>query len=99
VKSKLDSVEENYAIGKIADEIFNKYSIKYKEEIVKIEKEIVRVSFGTSNLEKCLKYVVDFCVKPYEWWEKASIGSRTILQNILFPDGIIYNRQNDTIGE
>jgi site-specific DNA recombinase len=97
LQNKIDTVEENHAIGKVTTEVFNKYASKYKGEIYEIEKELQKITFADSNLEKCLKFVVNFCVKPNEYWQKAEIGERTILQNIIFPNGIIYDRKNDTV--
>ena len=97
IKEKIETVEENHAIGKIATEVYNKYTSKYTKELQEIEQEMEKVAFGSSNLSKCLNFVVEFCSKPAKWWENANIGERTIIQNILFPNGIIYERQNDQV--
>src|SRR5690606_25304852 len=61
------------------------------------QSELQKMSVGSSNLEKCLNLVVDFCRKPLLWWESAQIGEKMILQNLIFPNGIIYERKNDRV--
>ena len=31
------------------------------------------------------------------WWENAKVGEKMILQNLIFPSGIIYERKNDRV--
>ena len=77
--------------------MFDKFKNKFSEEMNKVENLLAQIKRGSSNLEKCLKLVVKYCQKPLIWWENASIGDRMIFQNIVFPDGIIYDRKKDRI--
>lgn len=97
LREKIETVEENHAIGKITQEVYRKYTSKYMKELQEIEKELQKVTFGSSNLSKCLNFVLKFCLNPSKWWESGTIGERTILQNIIFPNGIIYDRKNDRV--
>lgn len=91
LKNKLETIEENFVTGEINKELFHKYSGKYLKEIAEIEAELQKVQKGSSNLEKCLDFVVKFCEKPLKWWESAKIWERSILQNLMFPNGILYD--------
>ncbi len=91
LKKTLDIVEEKFVIGDINKELYTKYSSKYNQEIQEIEEYLQKIPNGSSNLEKCLNFVMKFCEKPLKWWENANISDRTIIQNLLFPKGIIYN--------
>ncbi len=97
LRKKIDTVEENLAIGVIDRTIFQKFSTRYNQEINEIEKTLQKVSFGTSNLQRCLDIVVKVCKIPLKWWEQASVGDRMIFQNIVFPEGIFYNREKNEI--
>lgn len=97
IQKKLDSIEEKFVLSDINRELYNKYTAKYSSERQEIEQELAKVSVGSSNLEKVLDFVVGFCLKPVQWWENARIGERTLMQNLIFPDGIIYDRKNDGV--
>ena len=94
---KIEAVEENRAIGEITKEMHLKYISKYNTEKVEIEKDLRQFEVGSSNLQKCLNLVVNFCKNPLKLWENGKIWERTILQNIIFPRGILYNPKNDKV--
>lgn len=97
LKNKIESAEEKLVTGVIDRPMFDKFKDKFSEEMNKVENLLAQIKRGSSNLEKCLKLVVKYCQKPLLWWENASIGDRMIFQNIVFPDGIIYDRKKDRI--
>jgi DNA invertase Pin-like site-specific DNA recombinase len=97
LKKKLETAEENLVTGVIERTMFDKYSKKFNTEIADLENQLTKYGNGSSNLEKCLKLVVDFCQKPLVWWENARVGEKMILQNLIFPNGIIYNREKDRV--
>ena len=75
--------------------MFDKFQAKFTAEMMEVENLMAKIKKGSSNLEKCLKLIVKYCQKPLLWWENASIGQRMIFQNIMFPEGIIYDRKNE----
>lgn len=77
--------------------MFDKFTSKFNTEIVELETQLAKFSKGSPNLEKCLNTVVRFCRKPLLWWENAQVEEKMILQNLLFPSGIIYDRKNDRV--
>lgn len=97
LKTKIENAEENLVTGVIDRPMFNKYSSKYNSEIEEIQKHLDKMGKGSSNLQKCLNLVVNFCRKPLLWWENARVGEKMILQNLIFPSGIIYERKNDRV--
>ena len=97
LKNKIESAEEKLVTGIIDRPMFDKFKNKFSEEMNKVENLLEQIKRGSSNLEKCLKLVVKYCQKPLLWWENASVGDRMIFQNIVFPEGIIYDRKKDRI--
>ncbi len=96
LKKKLENVRENRATGEIDKEMFIEYSTKYNTAIHEIEKKISKFSEASSNLQKCLDITLHYCQNPLKLWEDASIGQRTIFQNLIYPSGISYNHKNDS---
>jgi site-specific DNA recombinase len=95
LKNKIESAEEKLVTGVIDRPMFDKFQKKFSDEMFEVENLLAKIKSGNSNLEKGLKLVVKYCQNPLLWWENASIGQRMIFQNILFPEGIIYDRKND----
>lgn len=93
VKQKMESIEERFVIGKLEKELYMKYNFKYKAELKKIEKELSEISIIKSNLENCLNLTLKICSNLSKTWGNAKIESRMKLQNLMFPEGIIYNRE------
>lgn len=97
LKKKIESAEENLVTGIIDRPLFDKFNVKFNNEIVNLEKQLAKFGKGSSNLEKCLNLVIEFCRKPLLWWESARVGEKMILQNLIFPSGIIYEHKNDRV--
>ena len=43
------------------------------------------------------KLEIETISQAYLLWEKGKIEERTIFQDLLLPNGIIYNRKNDEV--
>lgn len=97
LNKNLGKVEEKYVLGNINKELYIKYHSKYTAEIQELEKQMAKIDLGSSNLDKCLELVMKFCRNPLLLWNNGKIGEKTILQNLLFPNGIVYNRENDQV--
>ncbi|WP_258543802.1 recombinase family protein [Parvicella tangerina] len=96
-KTKIESIEEKYVLGDIPEELFKKYKAKYKGEIEDLEKMIGNTSVGSSNLEKCLDFISQTLSNPLKMWGMSKIDLKMRLQNLMFPDGIVYDRENDRV--
>jgi len=94
IQKQIDTIEERHVLGKIKDDLFDKYHTKYTTELEEIEREISKDSIDSSNLEKCLKKVLEFCLKPREWWQSQGIEQKIKIQNVIFPEGISLSKQN-----
>ena len=60
-KNKLEKIEERYATDEIAKELYHKFSKKYKEDISKIEEDLSKGAFESSNLEKAVAKGLQNC--------------------------------------
>ncbi len=97
LNKNIEKVEEKFILGDVNKELYTKYIAKYTSEIEEVQKQMAKMNLGSSNLDKCLDLVVNFCRKPLLLWKKGKIGEQTIFQDLLFPNGIIYNRKNDEV--
>ena len=95
IKSKLENLEEKYINGEIDQELYLKFRDKYLTKIMQFEKEIEGKQNYLSNLEnaveKCLKLALNLPLL----WKKSNYVRKRRIQNLVFPEGIFYNRKKD----
>ena len=92
-KHKIEALEERYAIGEIDKELFTKFSTKYRTEKMDLSTEIDSLSFENSNLEKCVEKYAQLLTKLPILWASNSYKGKLELQELLFPEGIVYDRE------
>lgn len=97
IKSKMEKMEERFAIGEIDASIFNKFHPKYSEELMVLESGLKNYLQGSSNLQKCLKKALEICLNPLILWESKDVEGKLRLQEIIFPDGISISKRNKEV--
>jgi site-specific DNA recombinase len=97
LRKKLDSVDERFAIGEINNDLHQKFSSQYKNEIEEILKKSGNSEITSSNLKKCIKKAIDTSKNISKTWEVANLHEKKKIQNLVFPDGIGYDKQNDRV--
>jgi site-specific DNA recombinase len=95
LKATLDNVEERWADGKIDENIFEKRSAKLKLEISEITKELGKHQIDISNPEELIEKGVLFASELASCWSNGDYEERKMVQNILFPEGIIFDKKSD----
>jgi site-specific DNA recombinase len=95
IENKLERLEERFVKEEITQELFNKYSEKYKVEKKDLEREALNSGNQVSNLEKCVKLIVGCVAKLGTAWRLMAYKEKMLFQNMIFPEGIFYNREKD----
>jgi site-specific DNA recombinase len=95
IKNKQERLEERFINEEINQELFNRYSEKYKMERLDLEREMLQSGNEVSNLEKCVKMVVGFAARLATVWRLLPYKEKMLFQNTLFPEGIFYNKEKD----
>ena len=81
--------------GEINMELYNKFSNKLKSEQQEIEKEIQNSTIEKSKFELYVENSMKLLANLPKTWELSNYVNKQKLQNLLFPHGIQYNREND----
>ncbi len=95
VNAKIDRLEERYILEEISKEQFLKFTDKFKNERVEINKQLERYSKKVSNLEKSVDELICFSRNLPSLWTSSQYNTKVRLQNFIFPSGITYNKKND----
>lgn len=95
VNAKIDRLEERFILEEISKEQFLRFTDKFKDERVEINKQLERYSKKVSNLEKSVDELIDFSRNLPSLWTSSQYNTKVRLQNFIFPSGITYNKKND----
>ena len=91
----IEKIEEKFILGDIDKGLFEKYKAKFQSE----KKQILQVIEGTdinlSNLEKTINKYCNLLMNIPSMWASGGYNEKIELQNLLFPDGILYYRNLD----
>lgn len=96
MNKKIENLEERHVIGEINKELFDKYDLKFKDEKEVIEKNLRDSQIDLSNLEKWTDKYIGICLNLPLTWGNASFNVKKQIQNLIFPEGILYDRKSDS---
>jgi site-specific DNA recombinase len=96
LKGRLEKVEDRFAEGEIDRSIYEKASGKLKAEIKQISEELEKSQINISNPSELIEKGVVFASELANCWLNGDYEERQMVQIILFPEGIIYDKENDT---
>ena len=94
---KIDKIEERFAIGEISQEIYQKFSRQFITEKEELSHQIENSKMVSSNFTKCIENVIDFAKNIRKNWENSDMFNKQKIQHLVFPKGIRYNKENDTV--
>lgn len=94
VNEKVEQLEERFATGEVSGEIFEKFHARFSKEKSELSQKMEFAGSASSNLDDCIEWVVDQCGNLAERWASSSSVQQAVLQNMLFPAGISYDREN-----
>lgn len=94
VQSKIETIEEKYFIaGEMSRETYEKFCSRYKSEEASITKELDKLTKGSSNPMETISKAVSLAANLATTWASSDVLEKERLQNLLFPEGITYDRK------
>ncbi len=95
IEKKIDILQEKHYInGEISSDVYNKLSAKLEFQKHEISQNISFPKKGISNFVQTIENAVKTCSKLNEIWTSSSFHEREKFQNLLFPEGIWYIKEN-----
>ena len=96
INKKIEKVEEKFILDEISPAAYKKYLGKYQEERTQILKEIENCGVNSSNLQECIDFAIELSSNLLNIWKLADVTQKQQLQYLVFPEGVLYNKENDT---
>lgn len=94
VEKKIERLEERYIDEEVSKDLYEKHSAKYKQEEKEINKELQKLEEQTSNFDGCIDIAVATASRLGNLWEESDYNMKQKLQNLVFPEGVLYNKKN-----
>ncbi len=95
IDRKIERLEERFIMEEIDREMFTKYKERFVAEKQEISKKLAKSGEQVSNLEECIEKAISVSSKLATMWGSSEYGDKQALQNLVFPEGMTYNRKKD----
>lgn len=95
--SQINTLEERFVLGDISKELYDKYVNKYKSDLEKLSVQNDQTEKMSSNLEKAVEKTLKYAENISQIWVSANYTNKQLLQYLVFPDGIFYDKENSTV--
>ena len=93
-KQKIDKLKIRFGLDEISEDIYNASVRHLNTELAEIERSLESASKNLSNMEKFVDKAVLMCCQLGNLWIDGDFESRQELQKLVFPNGILLNKEN-----
>jgi hypothetical protein len=97
LNTKIDSIEERYALGELDNTIYKKFKDKYETQKDELQSKIENPTLSSSNLELAIDKALTLSESLEKIWTKGDLKQRQKLQHLVFPSGLGYDKSNDQV--
>jgi hypothetical protein len=97
LKTKIETIEERFAIGEIESDIFKKFNTKYKEDQKDVESNLLNSTISSSNLQMAIDKALKISSNLSYIWTSGDLTQKKKIQNLVFPSGIGYDKSKGRV--
>ncbi len=95
ITKKIEKVQVRCGLGEISDSVYKATIRSLNKELAEIEKGLEESSKNLSNLSKFIDKEISISCKLGTLWQNGNFASRQKLQNLVFPSGIYFDKNDD----
>ncbi len=96
IENKIQKLKERFAIGELDKTLYEQFMEKFTEEKESVAKTINSLN-GGDDLADFMAYAKEVCQNLFMLWEKGSYEQKQRLQYFLFPDGLLYSKEDNLV--
>jgi site-specific DNA recombinase len=97
LQNQIEALEEKFVLDKINEELYLKFSRKYKQEMVDLELQLSNSLFDSSNLKKAVEKGLAIAANIRGDWASKDFNAKQKLQKLIFPEGIRCSKENGIV--
>ena len=91
-EKKLTALKVRFGMGEIDRDIYSATSEHLNDQLTKIDKALQEAERDLSNEKKYIADVIAMSCKLGTLWQEGNFRTRQKLQNLVYPDGILYDK-------
>jgi site-specific DNA recombinase len=95
IEKKVERLEERFINEEVKPDLYEKFSAKFGQEKVEVEEQMRGCPVSASNLEYYINRSVEITSDLPSLWASSDFEGKQMLQYLIFPEGIYYNKQKD----
>ena len=92
IERKLLALKIRHGLAEIDKDVFNATSEHLNEQLMQIHKALQEAERDLSNEKKYIADVISMSCKLGTLWQEGDFRIRQKLQNLVYPDGILYDK-------
>ncbi len=92
LEKEKDSIYQLAKKGIIPDDIIQKDMAKVESRILGVRTQLNEVSIDENQLGTVIDTAIQFMKQPALAWKKATLDNKQRMQQMIFPEGLIYQR-------
>ena len=92
IEKKSKDLKVRFGLGEIDREIYNATSEHLNEQLTQIHKALQEAERDLSNEKKYIADVIAMSCKLGTLWQESDFRTRQKLQNLIYPNGILYDK-------
>ena len=93
-KQKIEKLKLRFGLDEIGEDIYKTSIAHLNTELAEIERGLETASKNLSNMEKFVDRAMLMCCQLGDLWVDGDFESRQELQKLVFPSGILMNKEN-----
>ncbi len=94
INRKIERLEDCYIDEEPDKELYNKHRDKLRKEEAEIHEELEKPEQQASNFDGCIDTAVSITSQLDRLWIESEYNMKQKLQNLVFSEGISYDREN-----
>ena len=94
-QNKMKNCRVRFGMGEIDDEIYQETIESLQAKLDKIELELSNCKKNLSNHSDEVEHIFTICCKLDSLWKNSPLEICQKIQNLLFPDGILWDKEID----
>lgn len=91
----MERLEERFINEEIKPDLYEKFAKKFRQEKQAIVENMNGCPVSGSNLDYFINRSVEISTELPSLWASSDYSNKQKLQNLIFPEGIYYNKKKD----
>ena len=92
VKKNIELIEERFSLGEIKEPLYNRQLAKFQKEKNEIEMQMEQIQAGIIRKAHIKEEAERVINDLSEVWESGNLRTKKLIQTLIFPEGIFYNK-------